>query len=82
MSRDCVFVSIDINRYFTYYADSATLRGVPVAGEKGYHRDDWEGVEIRIRPDGEADERASSHNGYNYTLQDENWGSDAGIGWL
>jgi hypothetical protein len=52
-------------QYWTYYADSATLRGVPIAGGQGYHRDDWEGVQIRIRPDGSVDERASSHNGYN-----------------
>jgi hypothetical protein len=52
-------------QYWTYYADSATLRGVPIAGTKGYHRDDWEGVQIRIRSDGSVDERASSHNGYN-----------------
>jgi hypothetical protein len=25
-----------------YYADSATLRGMPVVGDKGYHEDDWE----------------------------------------
>src|SRR6478672_5289735 len=68
--------------YFTYYADSATLRGVPIAGAKGYHADDWEGVEIRIGPDGAVDERASSHDGFNYSLQDVNWGSDAGIGLL
>jgi hypothetical protein len=68
--------------YFTYYADSATLRGIPVVGGRGYHADDWEGVEIRIGPDGEVDERASSHNGFNYSLQDANWGSDAGIGLL
>lgn len=66
---------------WTYYADSATLRGVPVAGEEGYHRDDWEGVQFRIRPDGRVDERASSHNGYNSGLASyRNWGSDAGIG--
>jgi hypothetical protein len=65
--------------YFTYYADSATLRDVPVAGELGFHRDDWEGVELRIGPDGEIDERASSHEGYNYSNQDLDWGSDAGI---
>ena len=53
-------------QYWTYYADSATLRGVPIAGEEGYHHDDWEGVQIRIGPDGEVDERASSHAGYNY----------------
>ena len=53
-------------QYWTYYADSATLRGVPIVGDEGFHRDDWEGVQIRIRPDGAVDERASSHNGYNY----------------
>ncbi|HET7485727.1 MAG TPA: hypothetical protein VFJ64_10185 [Solirubrobacterales bacterium] len=67
-------------QYWTYYADSATLRGVPIAGDEGYHRDDWEGVQIRIRPDGSADERASSHNGYNHSQGMANWGSDAGIG--
>ncbi len=39
-------------QYWTYYADSATLRGVPIVGDEGFHRDDWEGVQIRIRPDG------------------------------
>ncbi|MGV1049573.1 MAG: hypothetical protein ACOYD4_13750 [Solirubrobacterales bacterium] len=68
--------------YFTYYADSATLRELPVVGEEGFHLDDWEGVEIRIGPDGEADERASSHDGYNYELGAANWGSDAGIGFF
>jgi hypothetical protein len=67
-------------QYWTYYADSATLRGVPIAGDEGYHRDDWEGVQIRIRPDGSVDERASSHNGYNHGQGVANWGSDAGIG--
>lgn len=67
-------------QYWTYYADSATLRGVPVVGDEGFHRDDWEGVQIRIRPDGSVDERASSHNGYNHSQGMANWGSDAGIG--
>lgn len=66
-------------QYWTYYADSATLRGVPIAGEKGYHRDDWESVQFRLRPDGSVDERASSHHGYNYSLSVANWGSDAGV---
>lgn len=66
-------------QYWLYYADSATLRGVPVVGEEGYHRDDWEGVQIRLGPDGEADERASSHDGYNYERGVANRGSDAGI---
>jgi len=66
-------------QYWTYYADSATLRDIPVAGEEGFHRDDWEGVQLRIGPDGEVEERASSHNGYNYALSAANWGSDAGL---
>jgi hypothetical protein len=67
-------------QYWTYYADSATLRGVPVAGEAGYHRDDWESAMLRIGPEGEVDQRASSHHGYNYTRGNANWGSDAGFG--
>jgi len=66
-------------QYWLYYADSATLRDLPVVGDEGYHHDDWEGVQIRIRPDGEVDERASSHNGYNYSRGFANWGSDAGL---
>jgi hypothetical protein len=67
-------------QYWTYYADSATLRGVPIVGDEGYHRDDWEGVQIRIRPDGSVDERASSHNGYNQRPGPiGGWASDAGI---
>ncbi|HEU4739680.1 MAG TPA: hypothetical protein VFS54_11470 [Solirubrobacterales bacterium] len=66
-------------QYWTYYADSATLRGVPVAGEKGYHRDDWESVQFRIRPDGSVDQRASSHHGYNHFVSDVNWMADAGV---
>ncbi|HET8863400.1 MAG TPA: hypothetical protein VFM94_09135 [Solirubrobacterales bacterium] len=67
-------------QYWLYYADSATLRGVPIAGPAGYHRDDWEGVQIRIGPDGQIDERASSHHGYNNAQGVANAGSDAGIG--
>jgi hypothetical protein len=66
-------------QYWTYYADSATLRDVPVAGEKGFHLDDWESVQLRFRPDGQVDQRASSHHGYNYTRGNGNWASDAGL---
>ena len=66
-------------QYWTYYADSATLRGIPVVGRKGYHADDWESVQLRFRPDGEVDQRASSHHGFNYSRSKRNWGSDAGI---
>ena len=78
-------------QYWTYYADSATLRDVgnaihsipllgSIAGRPGYHADDWESVQIRIRPDGSVDQRASSHHGYNYAKGlVSNAGSDAGI---
>lgn len=66
-------------QYWTYYADSATLRGVPVAGSQGFHNDDWESVQIRIGPDGTVEERASSHSGFNYERGIANWGSDAGF---
>lgn len=65
-----------------YYPDSATLRGVPIAGRKGYHLDDWESVHLRFRPDGQVDQRASSHHGYNHFLSARNWGSDMGFGLL
>lgn len=61
-----------------YYPDSATMRGVPVAGARGFHRDDWESVQVRIAPDGNVDERASSHHGYNHSAGPHNAGSDAG----
>jgi hypothetical protein len=67
-------------QYWTYYADSATLRGVPIAGARGYHRDDWESVQFRIGPDGDVDQRASSHHGYNNGKGIANAPSDAGIG--
>ena len=67
-------------QYWLYYAESATLRGVPVVGAKGYHLDDWESYQVRVGPHGDSDARASSHNGYNYVQGAEDWGSDAGIG--
>ena len=67
-------------QYWLYYADSATLRGIPIVGAEGYHQDDWESVQFRIRPGGSVDERASSHHGYNHDQSVANWGSDAGIG--
>lgn len=67
-------------QYWTYYADSATLRDLPVIGPRGFHRDDWEGVQIRIGADGRVAQRASSHSGYNHDRGELDWGSDAGIG--
>jgi hypothetical protein len=66
-------------QYWLYYPDSATLRGVPVAGAKGFHLDDWESYQVRIGPGGEVDARASSHHGYDYDGGMRNWGSDAGF---
>jgi hypothetical protein len=66
-------------QYWTYYVDSATLRDVPVAGERGFHLDDWESVQFRFRPDGGVDQRASSHHGYNNSRDPGNWAFDAGV---
>lgn len=66
-------------QYWLYYPDSATLRHIPVAGRRGYHRDDWESYQVRIA-DESVDARASSHHGYNHRGGNLSWGSDAGIG--
>lgn len=66
-------------QYWTYYADSATLRAIPIAGKKGYHADDWESVQFRFGPDGRVDQRTSSHHGHNHTRGVGNWGSDTGL---
>lgn len=65
-------------QYWTFYVDSATLRGVPIAGAAGFHEDDWESFQVRIGPDGRVDARASSHHGYNHVQGAANWGSDIG----
>jgi hypothetical protein len=66
-------------QYWLYYADSATLRGVPLAGSRGYHEDDWESFQVRIGPAGRGVEaRASSHRGYNGSERAINKLSDIG----
>ncbi len=65
-------------QYWAYYPESASLRGVPVLEEEGYHPHDWESTQVRIGPDGKVDRRASSHAGYNHTRSITNWGSDVG----
>ena len=63
-------------QYWTYYGDSATSRAL--YGSSGYHRDDWEGYQVRINPDGTVDARASSHNGFNGAdAPAADWASDA-----
>jgi hypothetical protein len=66
-------------QYWFYYPDSATLRGLPVARERGYHADDWESYGVRVGPDGDVHVRASSHRGYNYSQGPQNWGAESGI---
>ena len=63
-------------QYWLYYANSATLRGVPLVGSKGFHLDDWESYQVRIDPDGAVSARASSHNSYNGSNGIGNWPSD------
>lgn len=62
-------------QYWLYYTSSATgegstplkgvIRAVSTAiGRPSYHPDDWESLQLRIRPDGAVDSRASAHQGY------------------
>ncbi len=63
-------------QYWEYYGDSATSRAL--YGSTGYHRDDWEGYQVRIDSGGEVSARASSHNGYNGAdAPAVDWTSDA-----
>jgi hypothetical protein len=61
-------------QYWAYYPGSNTR----IYGDSGFHHDDWESEQLRLRGDaGEA--RASSHHGYNYEGGAGNWLSDAGV---
>ena len=66
-------------QYWTYYADSATLRGVPIVGEEGFHKDDWESVQIRIRPRRQGRRAGLLPQRLQLRPGVANWGSDAGI---
>jgi hypothetical protein len=67
-------------QYWLYYPNSATLRGVPVAGPKGFHLDDWESFQIRVGPGGNGiDARASSHKGYGGGGGPLAWAADTGV---
>ena len=61
------------------------LVGAVVRGERGYpgfHRDDWEGLQLRIEPDGRVSARATSHGHYQGCKQascHNRW--IAGTGW-
>ncbi len=64
-------------QYWLYYEDSTWLGGV-VSGGVQHHEDDWEGVQVRIAPDG-VESRATSHHGYNYDGGPMSWPSDTGL---
>ena len=49
-------------QYWFYYPDSKTLHA-PVPAWQGYHRDDWEGLIVRIPDDGEPAARVTAHQG-------------------
>ena len=69
-------------QYWAYYPESASLRGLPVAEDRGYHSHDWESLQVRVDRDGKVEQRASSHAGYNHNRSMVNWGSDMGSGLL
>lgn len=62
-------------QYWAYYPGSRTR----VWGDRGFHPDDWESLQVRVGADGGADARASSHNGYNYGDDVRNWITDTGV---
>lgn len=66
-------------QYWAYYPESATLRGVPVLAEHGYHPHDWESVQFRVGANGKVSQRASSHAGYVHERSLLNWPTDAGL---
>ncbi len=63
-------------QYWLYYPDSASLRGVPLLGKRGFHLDDWESFQVRVSSGGKVLARASSHNGYNGLPSIGDWASD------
>ena len=49
-------------QYWFYYPDSKTLHA-PFPELRGYHRDDWEGLIVRIPDDGAPAARVTAHQG-------------------
>jgi hypothetical protein len=64
-------------QFWLYYEDSTWLGGVASGGLE-HHEDDWEGVQVRLTPDG-IESRATSHHGYNYDGGPLSWPSDTGL---
>ena len=56
-------------QYWFYYPESFTgaigrLLGAFAHDWPGYHKDDWEGLQLRLGPDGSVSARATAHGGY------------------
>jgi hypothetical protein len=53
-------------QYWFYYPESFTAGIGRIFGHRwpGYHADDWEGVQVRVAPDGSVAARATAHGGY------------------
>jgi hypothetical protein len=70
--------------YWLYYPTSQSDH-LPIVALQGYHRDDWEGIEIALTPGGQLEgARASAHLGWNGSapwwdeLRDD-WAPYAGV---
>jgi hypothetical protein len=44
----------------------------------GFHKDDWEGYQVRISPDGQASARATAHGAYKNFKHSSGWGPRTG----
>jgi hypothetical protein len=53
-------------QYWFYYPESFSAGIGRIFGHSwpGYHRDDWEGYQVRVTPDGKVSARATSHGSY------------------
>jgi len=71
-------------QYWLYYSESFT-GGIgrklgPLARHwPGRHRDDWEGFQVRVSPDGTLSSRATAHGGYRSFKDREGWGPWTGL---
>jgi hypothetical protein len=70
--------------YWTYYPTSQTDH-LPIVALQGYHRDDWEGLEVELSPEGRLlGARGSAHLGWNgsapwWDEQRDDWAPYAGV---
>ena len=53
-------------QYWFYYPESFTAGIGRIFGDRwpGFHKDDWEGYQVRISPSGAVSARATAHGGY------------------